>query len=882
MPGPQVDALIGHIQAALPTTQDLDGAVGRVLAQMEAFLPGFTQSHAAEIAEARREVAKLFEDVEILHRHSVIKRKPRWYFGSRPTDTHWPALKAYMLSKGWEGSDIDAIDEASNEVVSLLENPKQESFSGRGLVVGHVQSGKTANMTAVIAKALDAGYDTVIVLAGLTNKLRYQTQMRMFSDLVRRNPLSWQVLTANDEALDFRAPPQGGFLAHTDKAQLAVVKKNVSPLRQLKIAVTGTHPIALKRLRVLVIDDEADQASVNAGRDEFDVTAINQKIRELLGMLPAVSYVGYTATPFANVLIDPFRRDARGGAELDDLYPRDFITALPASPNYFGTEKLFGRVPDDPENLRPEEEGLDMIRIVSPDDERQMQPTSLKERASFEPEMAETLETAVLYFLAACGARRARGDADRHMTMLVHTSAYIVAHEKVAACIREWLDGIRPSVCDPSSDAGRRLAEVWESEQGRLPPDLTAAAPVSIDQIFEQLPAVLEALELPIENGASDDRIDYDKPARTYIVVGGSILARGLTLEGLMVSYFLRPAKQYDTLLQMGRWFGYRPGYEDLPRVWMPNDLKRNFRNLARVEMEIRQDIERYHLENKTPMDIAVRIRAIPGMAITGATKMRAARTCAVSYWGTHRQTFRFLRDDRDHLVGNWSAGSALLTAATEQGNRDSDWKASLWREVPRQLIIDFLESYRFHPDHADLRPEVLIPFIRQNDTRLGTWNVGIVENRKGKSAEQALGPLDDIRLVNRARLNEPGLTADIKALMSKADVWLDCEGSAPARGWEELKEDRQRSLGAVPLLLLYPIDRISPYTGKDPLPGREPTRVALDAAHDVLGVGIVFPGSVTEGGNFVSVELQTLSPEDLERIEAEEAEAFARETAGA
>src|SRR5690606_23664202 len=154
--------------------------------------------------------------------------------------------------------------EASNEIVSLLEDPSKEQFSCRGMVVGHVQSGKTANMTAVIAKALDAGYDTVIVLAGLTNKLRYQTQLRMFNDLVRRNELHWNVRTPNLEHSDFRAPPQGGFLSNVGKAQIAVVKKNVSPLKQLKIAVNGTYPQALRRIRVLVIDDECDQASVNA------------------------------------------------------------------------------------------------------------------------------------------------------------------------------------------------------------------------------------------------------------------------------------------------------------------------------------------------------------------------------------------------------------------------------------------------------------------------------------------------------------------------------------------------------------------------------------------------------------------------------------------
>ena len=221
-------------------------------------------------------------------------------------------------------------------------------------------------MTALAAKALDAGYDTVIVLAGLTNKLRYQTQLRLFDDLVSRNPMNWQVLTPNELDRDFRAPPQGGFLVHIDKAQLAVIKKNVSPLRELRIAVERTLPAVRRQLRIMVIDDECDQASINSARHELDMTAINGRIRELLSLLPRVTYVGYTATPFANVLISPYRVE---GQELDDLYPRDFITALPSPVSYFGTQKLFGLPPSDPDDVQREEEGLDMIRDV-PEEER--------------------------------------------------------------------------------------------------------------------------------------------------------------------------------------------------------------------------------------------------------------------------------------------------------------------------------------------------------------------------------------------------------------------------------------------------------------------------------------------------------------------------------
>lgn len=869
MPGPQVDRLAERIRQALPRHGSLEIAVAAVREELDILTLGLADQLSAEIEEAAGIVAREFDQIEILHSHSVITKRPRWYFGPRPTDLHWPAVKGFFLNeKKWSEEDVRGIDDASNEVVSFLENPRDPSksqFSCRGLVVGHVQSGKTANMTAVIAKALDAGYDTVIVLAGLTNKLRHQTQLRLYSDLVRRNPLNWQVLTSNEVNRDFRAPAQGGFLSHSDKAQLAVVKKNVSPLGELRKAIEETLPAVLRQLRVLVIDDECDQASVNSAWGELDMTAINQRIRELLSLLPAVSYVGYTATPFANVLVNPYRLD---GQELDDLYPRDFITALPRPRKYFGTERLFGRTPVNPDNMRPDEEGLDMIRDVPSADEAGLQPRSRRERDTFQPAMTPSLETAILYFLGCCAARRARGHGNQHMTMLVHTSAYVRAHERVAALIQGWVDVHREDLVDPTSPAGLRLEQTWLSEQGRLPGDLTDAPQVHVGDIFRHLPDVLERIEFPVENGASDDRIDYSGQPKTYIVVGGSILARGLTLEGLMVSYFLRSASQYDTLLQMGRWFGYRPGYEDLLRIWMPEDLKLKFRALAAVEQEIRDDIEQYRLRDLTPLDLAVRIRSIPGMAITAASKMRAARRCAVSYWGTHRQTFRFAHRDGDLLRQNWKAGSELVSRLESLGLRDRHTKGrKLWRDVPKSSIRRFLETYIVERSQADLLPAMLLPFIDGTDRRLSSWNVGIVESARGSASASALGTIGTVKTVTRAKLKDTGEIADIKALMSRRDILFDCGDEDFDDGsWDQLKAVRLATVGQVPLLLLYPIAR-------DSRPERESrARVPLEAVHDVLGIGIVFPGSVTEGGNFVSVDLQPLSAEELAAIEEEEA----------
>src|SRR5690606_5417306 len=213
---------------------------------------------------------------------------------------------------------------------------------------------------------------------------------------------------------------------------------------------------------------------------------------------------------------------------------------LPTPPRYFGAEKLFGKPPVEADGDTEGDDGLDMIRSVPEDECKNLQPAKAKERNTFQPKMTESLETAILYFIACCAARRVRGDSDKRMSMLVHTSAYVNMHEKLASLIQGWLETRDSELRSEDSDLIQKLKLIWEDEITKLPNGITKAPVVSTSDLIPEIPAVLDALEVPVENGASDDRIDYSGPAKTYIVVGGSVLARGLTIEGLMVSYFLR------------------------------------------------------------------------------------------------------------------------------------------------------------------------------------------------------------------------------------------------------------------------------------------------------------------------------------------------------
>lgn len=862
MPSPQVLRFLSLLKKALPGASDVDAAAAAVRADLEGMLQegGPMWDDFVEATQLLRQEFK----ITILRRNSILREREDWYNGPQPGDHHWPALKTYLTdTKKWDADAVGAIDEASNEVVSLVENPAQRSFSSRGLVVGYVQSGKTANMAAVITKAVDRGYNLILVLAGLTDKLRQQTQRRLEADVVNRYKNRWHKLTTTDIKGEFHIPAQGHLMALKDRAQIAVMKKNVAPLQRLLEVIEKTPASDMRQLKFLIIDDECDQATVNSASREMDMSAINEKIRLILKALPAVSYVGYTATPFANVLINPYTdRDDT----LDDLYPRDFITALPLPEGYFGTQKLFGRTPADPSDPQPDEEGMDVIRQVSAEEEAKLQAPSRKAQAAFYPEMTDSLRKAILYFIASCAARRARGQDGEHMTMLVHTSSAILMHERVADLIEKWLEANGPALVEGKGALWAELEAIWNAERARAP----GATPAeTFAEISGFVPAVVSALHVPVENGASDDRIDYTGAPVTYIVVGGSILARGLTLEGLCVSYFLRTSNQYDTLLQMGRWFGYRFGYEDLPRLWMPETMRVRFQSLAAIEAEIREDIGNYSRKPAvTPMDFAVRIRAIPGMAVVARSKMRHARRSSIGYWGRHLQTIRFARTEKDVLDANWSAAEDLIAAAEMAGARDAGSPRPLFRDVPRNLVNCFFKDYTIHPTHQDLDRPLLLQFLEQDHPALQLWNVAVVTASDGPASDRDLGPLGKVAMVRRSRLRGLDDPADIKALMSKQDIALDVPGVLDDGDWEALKKARREIVGERPLLLLYPIDRASPARAGST------SRVALEAASDVLGVGLVVPLSRDHGGDFVSVDLAPPSAEELEAMEQEDMDA--------
>jgi hypothetical protein len=785
-----------------------------------------------------------------------------WYFGPQDGDLSWPQLRK-KLQLGGLSSVIDEIDQASTKVVSHLASPWIQNLKKRGLVLGYVQSGKTANYTAVMAKAADRGYRLFIVLSGMYNNLRRQTQVRLADDLGEELWYKWTSAHA-----DFGGAENGAPILNGRVPSLAVVKKNQARLSAL-IKWLDAIPLEVrKRSPILLLDDEADQATPNSASAQDQITRINQLVRELWSMIPTGTYVGYTATPFANIFMDP--------SDEEELYPADFIIDLPRPSAYYGAERVFGREPlDDADDPDP---GLDVVREV-PDDEASSlrAPSNKLERGNFDPVLPESLVAAVTWFIVATAIRHARDQRDKHSSMLVHTTHYVTPHFTMKARLDDLLAQFRTAVS--SGDTSAFLAS-YQEESPRVESEATKPLP-SWPEIEAQLKGVLSTIRVVVDNGYSEDRLDYgrvddnDEPiVETVIAVGGGTLSRGLTLEGLVVSYFTRTSNTYDTLLQMGRWFGYRPGYEDLQRIWMQTSLGDEFKFLALVEEEIRQDIRHMERMKVTPRQLGVRVRAHPGrLAIVARNRMRHADEVRISFSGQRLQTFMFYEDNNEVLSKNLESVRRFLTecrAATQEEVRETSARR-LITGVPASLVTKLLRDYIFHADQSNMRKDDMAGWI-ESAAQDRLWNVVIIGNdKKHKDKDGRVIPLGvtdlgfetDVPNVNRAPLSKPESftgTANIKALMSHADWFADLDAAAIRSLANDEKDDargvRRQLAGGRGMIAIYPISKDSVPMGKKAI--QLGTRRPMEANENLVGLGVIFPDVDREGfaaeGSYYSV----------------------------
>lgn len=782
-------------------------------------------------------------------------------------DLYWPPVRDQIATKLPDA--VDSIHASSNAVINEFPPPSTEGFNVKGLVVGYVQSGKTTNFMSVIAKAADRGFRLIIVLTGMTENLRYQTQDRLERQLIANDHANWYRLTTTDH--DFRGDNNPQRLKDTNIRFIAVVKKNAKRLLALNNWINKAGDLG-DRCPILVIDDEADQASIDVSSPSSKNrrSAINKQISDLLNHQRTI-YVAYTATPFANVLIDPNK--------MDDLYPSNFIHVLPEPKGYFGTQALFGREPlrgeDHEFNL---DDGYDMIRIITEDevDGIKPPPSTKNQDKIWQPQSGPALRDSLRWFIMATAARWARGQKDEHSSMLIHTSMLTESHDDLEDLVKQEYRRINGEIKDPVALA--EWKQLWEFETEAVNAEQFGLNSLAFETIEEFIPEVLSKLEIRKDNAQSDNRLDYDsKNPKPIIAIGGNTLSRGLTLEGLVSSYFVRQASAYDTLLQMGRWFGFRNGYQDMPRVWMPEELISWFRDLAFVEAELRQELAVYAEEKMTPIDVRTKIRKHPSMMITARAKMQDAQTAFASYSGQRVQTIKFKADDSSWLEHNIKATKRFINAVASGKAKRQDRRNGtvVFRGVSTETVLSFLNDYQFHENTRLGKDEASL--IRQyivNEDRarlLGKWNVSIFGQTASTGTPFDLGNDVVVQKIRRSKLDEPNSDgANIKTLTGSLDRLNDLpfedeqwralvnQIESKAQRLQINRESLIRKAHAehagsnTPHLAIYVIDKDS--TARTNLANKQTEltkthrksvkRVDLNASADVIGVAMFFPDS--------------------------------------
>ena len=698
---------------------------------------------------------------------------------------YWARYRAWLTQRrGWKPSVIEALDEATDQVLSLLEDPRRPgAWKVKGLVYGQVQSGKTASYTGVICKAVDAGYRVIVVLTSSHENLRYQTQARLDLEFLGFNTKFTRQQDAGSKQvgvgeLGMRTPPicisvttrekdfTSAVFASTpvdvNHVRLLVVsKKNPSVLRNLydwlrnfaqeqkdgRRIITG--------LPLLLIDDEADYASVDTRRPrrgfdqsdpDHDPTTINQSIRDLLELFEMQVYLGYTATPFANIFIPHTTEHPEHG---EDLFPRSFMIALEPPSDYCGPEMVFGLEDPAAEDVR---QPIPVVRLV--EDHDLWMPD--KHRKWHEPDapLPQSLVQAVDAFVLATAVRKARvqhhGLPDGHNSMLVHVTRYPAVQAAVARQLTGHLRSMEDTWGD-HGEAGRqlraRLRALWDEDFLTTHKELAdrddvtglVGPPVSYEQVEERIPEVLgAAANVKQINGRAEDVVDYQSSSPiTVVVVGGDKLSRGLTLEGLTVSYYLRASRTYDTLLQMGRWFGYRPQYLDVTRLYTTQELVDYYVHVTRANRDLMDLVAAVARAGQTPRDVGLRVIDGYGrLQVTASAKMRGSTPLSFTFSGKRAETL-VMRTDRPALRANRACLERLVESVVDYPEVPADLRHGAGRgffrqDVPPEIVLEFLDGFACSQRVLQASPENLMQYIRAQVSKdeLTRWTIAIAAGK--------------------------------------------------------------------------------------------------------------------------------------------------------
>ena len=739
---------------------------------------------------------------------------------------YWSLCKEQMGSYLSPGS-LEKIDIESESILRRLHDPRDpHSWNTKGLVLGNIQSGKTANYSALIAKAADAGYRLIIVLSGIHNDLRAQTQMRLESEFIGysqfhdettqllsretvgvgalanyREELAPRCATTRDK--DFESSEVGV----ENLPWLFVVKK--IPRILVRVANWLTNNVPNKQnWPLLLIDDEADQASINTAKDRTLATKTNVAIRQILKLFDRYSFVAYTATPFANIFINSTVEDRELGK---DLYPKDFICRLEAPSNYFGPRDFFGNEFDT---------GLSLYDYF---EESSLNKWIVDLEKGVTTELPEDVNRAVLQFILSSAIRYWRIEQSCitcpviTSSMLIHMSHRVLDHRLLNDIFREKILNLREIYLGRDCSAKRNIQNVFNEllihqcndvtpeirSLDRLAPLSTDwSLPSNLNEIDEYIKEIIKSIEIRIINGETKQNeilspTSDDSKIHPIIFIGGNKLSRGLTLPGLCESLFLRQTSIYDTLLQMGRWFGYRDGYIDLCRISTTPTIIERFRTICSACDDLNEQIDEMNEKNQTPQNYRLAVLKHPKMLITARNKMREAIDAEFNF---NAETSYHLNMSmvKTLIQKNVVVASEFLNKVKEYGQLVYDSsnhslqtspmptnlnikkpEGRLWRNVPAWIVIDFLNQYQAKTGPIDTHQIGIMKYIEQMQRKkeLTNWNIFVAGEHDSN------GSVFDSKFVKRTPHNKKTVQEQLilKALktgnheyIGVPDSWFD------------------------------------------------------------------------------------------------------------
>lgn len=882
---------------------DIDTVVNRVVLMYSSLNKQVLKTKLMTIYSVRVEPMQILEGRE--------RRKP-WLMAFKASGTcKWPFWNRYKYyleqQKGFEPATIQGVDDMTDKILDRFFNPQKTDtiISKKGLVVGQVQSGKTANYTGLVCKAADSGFNLIIVLAGTYNNLRSQTQLRLdegflgfdtqferastrettkigvglipgFDDAIANS------YTTNSEKGDFtsRSANTAGFNFNAPQPALLVVKKNSTVLKRLNTWLkTHSENGKINNKSLLMIDDEADNASINTNASNDDPTTINKYICSILNKFNRTAYVGYTATPFANIFIPQ---------DDSNLFPRDFIINLPAPSTYIGPDKVFGT------SLIPDETNDELLPIIVPINDFATFVPNKHKKDDIKPtlsEVPESLRLAIKCFIVTCAIRNLRGQEHKHNSMLIHVSRFQSWQNHIKDLVTRIFNYYKQEIEAGDKMVLEELRKVFEEDNGTYRSYKTTTQTIlnskfkDIDDSLEihkwedvksQLYKAVQKITVKSINGSSNDALTYydnKDEGISVIAIGGDKLSRGLTLEGLSVSYFLRASKMYDTLMQMGRWFGYRSGYVDLCRLFTSSELNEWYRHITLASEELREEFSYLYEVGGTPEDYALRVRNHPGvLQITSLAKMRYASTIEVSWAGRLVETYQLLKDKVNRHT-NFVAADTLLC---KLGSYSQAGKNYLWRNIDVETILAFFESFRLPSSMVKVNLRAISEYIRQvnNSGELSEWSVVLMNKPTGEKNSECDGYLSNglgfnyFMRMPSSDASEHYLLRKNHILGNPRDEFLDLDENVLKDALDETNsklKDRKQSYPSPklvrekyrdvknPLLIIYPIKPSVDYVlaNKD---GNEPyMSFAISFPHTNTGVAISY--SVNQLTDFADTE---------------------------